>query len=253
MRVTLLGTGTSCGVPALGCTCEVCTSRDPHDARLRSSALVETHQTRLLIDPGPDFRQQMLHQPFRKIDGLLVTHSHYDHIGGIDDIRPYCQFGRVHVYANEGTAKTIRHNFPYFFAEHRYPGVPNIKLHEILPHVPLLIGDLKVVPIEVMHGKLPILGYRIGRFAYITDMKTMAAEEYDYLEGVDILVINALRFGPEHMSHQLVSDAIKVAGRVGAKRTYLTHACHEIGLHSEVDHQLPYNIRMAYDGLVIKL
>ena len=248
MRLTFLGTGTSCGVPVIGCQCEVCQSTDPRDKRLRCSALVETDTTRLLIDCGPDFRQQILPQPFRKIDGILITHSHYDHMGGMDDIRPYCQFGEMNVYADPIARKGMLEMLPYCFAEHRYPGVPAIGLHEIHPHELLHIGDLDIMPIEVMHGKLPILGYRIGPLAYITDMKTINESEYAYLEGTELLVVNALRFIKPHHSHQLVDDAIAFARRVGAKRTLLIHVCHDVGLHEEVNRKLPADIQLAYDG-----
>ncbi len=253
MRLTFLGTGTSCGVPVIGCQCRVCQSADPHDKRTRCSALVETEQTRLLIDCGPDFRQQILPQPFRKIDGILITHSHYDHMGGMDDIRPYCQFGEINVYADPIARKAMLQMLPYCFAENRYPGVPAIGLHEILPHVPLHIGDIDIMPIEVMHGMLPILGYRIGKLAYITDMKTIADSELQYLEGTEVLVVNALRFTKPHHSHQLVDDAIQFARRVGARHTLLIHVCHDIGLHEEVNHILPQGVELAYDGQVLEI
>ena len=251
MRLTFLGTGTSCGVPVIGCQCKVCQSTDPHDKRTRCSALVETETTRLLIDCGPDFRMQILPQPFRKIDGILITHSHYDHMGGMDDIRPYCQFGEINVYADPLARQSMLEMLPYCFAEHRYPGVPAIGLHGIHPHEPLHIGDLEVVPIQVMHGKLPILGYRIGKLAYITDMKTIDEDEMPYLEGTELLVVNALRFDKPHHSHQLVDDAIAFARRVGARQTYLIHSCHDIGLHAEVNAALPSEIQLAYDGQIV--
>lgn len=253
MKLTFLGTGTSCGVPVIGCQCEVCRSADPKDKRTRCSALVETENTRLLIDCGPDFRQQILPQPFRKIDGILITHSHYDHMGGMDDIRPYCQFGEINVYADPFAKESMLEMLPYCFAENRYPGVPAIGLHEILPHVPFGIGDFEIVPFEVMHGKLPILGYRIGPLAYITDMKTINDSEMPYLEGVEVLVVNALRFTKPHHSHQLVDDAIAFAQRVGARRTQLIHMCHDVGLHEEVNRKLPEGIELAYDGQEIML
>ena len=253
MKLTFLGTGTSCGVPVIGCQCEVCQSTDPRDKRTRCSALVETENTRLLIDCGPDFRQQILPQPFRKIDGILITHSHYDHMGGMDDIRPYCQFGEINVYADPFAKESMLEMLPYCFAENRYPGVPAIGLHEILPHVKFNIGDFEILPFEVMHGKLPILGYRIGPLAYITDMKTIDEAEMNYLEGVEVLVVNALRFTKPHHSHQLVDDAIAFAQRVGARRTLLIHMCHDIGLHEEVNQKLPAGIELAYDGQEILL
>lgn len=248
MKLTFLGTGTSCGVPVIGCHCEVCRSEDPRDKRTRCSVLVETDSTRLLVDCGPDFRQQILPQPFRKIDGILITHSHYDHMGGMDDIRPYCQFGEINVYADPIAKEGLLEMLPYCFAANRYPGVPAIGLHEITPHVPLHIGDIEVMPIEVMHGKLPILGYRFGSLTYITDMKTINDSELPYLEGTEILVVNALRFDKPHHSHQLVDDAIAFASRVGARRTLLIHMCHDIGLHEEVNRHLPEGFELAYDG-----
>ena len=253
MKLTFLGTGTSCGVPVIGCQCKVCQSTDPKDKRTRCSALVETESTRILIDCGPDFRQQILPQPFRKIDGILITHSHYDHMGGMDDIRPYCQFGAINVYADPIAKKGMLEMLPYCFAENRYPGVPAIGLHEIHPHKPLQIGNMEVMPIQVMHGKLPILGFRIGKLTYITDMKTIDDGELKYIEGTELLVVNALRFDKPHHSHQLMDDAIAFARRVGAKRTLIIHVCHDVGLHEEVNRILPEGIQLAYDGQEIYL
>lgn len=251
MKITFLGTGTSCGVPVIGCNCEVCRSTDPKDKRLRCSILVETETTRLLVDAGPDFRQQILSQPFRKIDGILVTHSHYDHVGGMDDIRPYCQFGEINVYADGIAKEGMLSMLPYCFAANRYPGVPQIGLHEIEAGKAFKIGDIDILPIRVMHGKLPILGYRFGRFAYITDMKTMDDDQAALLEGVDTLCVNALRFEKPHHSHQLVDDALAFAQKVGAKRTLITHVCHDVGLHEEVNKKLPDGAELAFDGQVI--
>lgn len=253
MKLTFLGTGTSCGVPVIGCQCKVCQSADPKDKRTRCSALVETETTRILIDCGPDFRQQILPQPFRRIDGILITHSHYDHMGGMDDIRPYCQFGAINVYADTLAKKSMLQMLPYCFAENRYPGVPAIGLHEIFPHQPLHIGDLEIIPIQVMHGKLPILGYRIGKLAYITDMKTIDDSELKYIEGTELLVVNALRFDKPHHAHQLMDDAIAFARKVGAKHTLIIHVCHDVGLHQEVNKRLPEGIELAYDGQEIYL
>ena len=252
MRLTFLGTGTSCGVPTIGCQCYTCTSKDPHDKRLRCSALVETESTRILIDCGPDFRQQIMPQPFRKIDGILITHAHYDHMGGMDDIRPYCQFGEINVYADSIARLGLLQMLPYCFAEHRYPGVPAIQLHEIHKHEPLRIGDLEIMPIEVMHHDLPILGYRIGRLAYITDMKTIDNGELEYLKEVDTLVVNALRQKPHH-SHQTLDEAVAFAKKIGARQTWLIHSSHHIGRHEEVNASLPSDIQMAYDGQIIEI
>ncbi|MBR1688134.1 MAG: MBL fold metallo-hydrolase [Prevotella sp.] len=253
MRLTFLGTGTSCGVPTIGCQCRVCTSADPHDKRLRCSALVETEQTRLLIDCGPDFRQQIMPQPFRRIDGILITHSHYDHVGGLDDIRPYCQFGVINVYADPISCQAMLQMLPYCFAANRYPGVPAIQLNQVHKHEPLQIGDLEILPIEVMHGALPILGYRIGSLVYITDMKTIDDGELPYLKDVDTLVVNALRVTEPHHAHQLLDDAVSFAQRIGARRTLLIHSSHDIGLHEEVNEQLPEGIEMAYDGQIVEI
>ena len=252
MKLTFLGTGTSCGVPTIGCQCRVCQSTNPKDKRLRCSALVETAHTRLLIDCGPDFRQQMMGQPFRRIDGILITHAHYDHMGGMDDVRPYCQFGEINVYADPIARKGLLEMLPYCFAEHRYPGVPAIGLHEIHKHKAFTIGDFNILPIEVMHHDLPILGYRIGPLTYITDMKTINDEELLYIEGTELLVVNALREKPHH-SHQTLTDAVRFARRVGARQTYLIHSSHDIGLHDEINAQLPSDIQLAYDGQVVEV
>lgn len=252
MKLTFLGTGTSCGVPTIGCQCYTCTSPDEHDKRLRCSALLETDSTRLLIDCGPDFRQQIMAQPFRKIDGILITHAHYDHMGGMDDVRPYCQFGEINVYADPIARKGLLEMLPYCFAENRYPGVPAIGLHEIHKHEPFTIGDFTIMPIEVMHGKLPITGYRIGPLTYITDMKTIDEGELQYIEGTEILVVNALRQQPHH-SHQTLDDAVTFAQRVGARRTLLIHSSHHIGLHEAVNRRMPAGIEMAFDGQMIEI
>ncbi|WP_311442450.1 MBL fold metallo-hydrolase [Hoylesella enoeca] len=253
MRLTFLGTGTSGGVPALGCDCAVCRSTDPHDKRLRTAALLETKTTRILIDSGPDIRQQLLAQPFRKIDGVLLTHIHYDHVAGIDDLRPHCVFGNIDIYADTNTVGGLKQTMPYCFTDKLYPGVPLLKLHTIVPHQHLRIGDIALTPIRVMHDQLPILGYRFGKLAYITDMKTIDASELKYLRGVETLVVNALRFEKEHHSHQLVADAIKFSHRIGARRTFLIHVTHQIGFHEVANHRLPENFQIPYDGMAIEV
>ena len=253
MKVTLLGTGTSGGVPSIGCNCNVCRSNDPRDKRLRCSALVETETTRVLIDCGPDFRQQILPYPFQRFDGILLTHIHYDHVAGIDDLRPFCVFGDLELYANQSTVNSLHTTMPYCFTEHLYPGVPRLNLHVAQKHQPFMIGDIEVMPIEVMHHQLPILGYRLGSFAYITDMKTIADEEIAYLQGTEVLVVNALRFAPSHHSHQTVDEAIAFARRIGARRTLIIHVNHHVGLHAEVNKQLPEGVELAYDGQVIEI
>lgn len=253
MRLTFLGTGTSVGVPTIGCSCKVCKSNDPRDRRTRCSAMVETEQTRIVIDCGPDFREQMLRQEFRKIDAVLVTHSHYDHVGGMDDLRPFCQFGDINVYSDSISEKSLRSMMPYCFVEHPYPGVPKISLHEIHPHQELKINELTVIPLQVMHDKLPILGYKIGRLAYITDMKTIPEGEIDNLQDIDYLVVNALRFTKSHHSHMLVDEALEFARKTSAKQVFLTHMCHDIGLIDEANAALPQGVQLAYDGLSVEI
>lgn len=253
MKLTFLGTGTSVGVPTIGCRCKVCQSHDQHDKRLRCSAMVETEKTRIVIDCGPDFREQMMHQEFRKIDAMLITHSHYDHVGGVDDLRPFCVFGDIDVYADPISEKSLRQTMPYCFAEHLYPGVPKIRLHQLNPHEELKVNELTVLPFRVMHDKLPILGYKIGKLAYITDMKTIPEEEIALLQDIDVLVVNALRFTKEHHSHMLVDEALAFAKRTSAQRVFFTHMCHDIGLHDEVNKILPDGITLAYDGETVEI
>ena len=247
MKVTILGSGTSTGVPEIGCGCEVCTSTDPRDFRLRSSALIEEGDCRLLIDCGPDFRTQMLNRPFRKIDAVLLTHKHYDHTGGLDDLRPFCRKGDIPIYANEETVEHVKSVLPYCFSDIKYPGIPNLMLHKI--EGSFSIGDINIQPIRVFHGRLSILGYRMGAFAYITDMSFIEPEELDKLTGVDTLVINALRFSKPHGSHQTLLEAYKVINRINPRKVYFTHMMHHIGLHAKIEKVLPANMHLAYDGL----
>lgn len=252
MKLTFLGTGTSTGVPVIGCPCKVCQSKDPRDKRFRTAALLESETTRILIDCGPDIRMQLLRVPFKKIDGVLLTHEHYDHTGGLDDLRPFCYaFGDLKIYANQQTVDMVYHNFPYCFAEHPYPGVPKFDMNVIEKHKPFHIGDIEVMPIEIMHDKLKILGYRFGTLAYITDMKSIADEELPYLDGVKTLVVNALRWEKPHHSHMLVSDAIAFSRKIGATKTYLIHVTHDIGLYDEANSRLPEGFLFPYDGMEI--
>ena len=250
MQVTFLGTGTSTGIPQIGCTCSVCTSTDPRDSRLRTSAIVEIEGKNILIDCGPDFRQQMLRFHIKRIDAVLVTHIHYDHTGGIDDLRPFGENGTVPIYLEPSVAEGIRNRLPYCFADHRYPGVPDIPLQEISVGQAFSVNRTEVLPLRVMHGRLPILGYRIGQLGYITDMLTMPEESYEQLAGIDVLVVNALRIAT-HPTHQNLEEALAVAQRIQAKKTYFIHMSHDMGLHAEVEKNLPENIHLAFDGLDI--
>ncbi|MBQ9640282.1 MAG: MBL fold metallo-hydrolase [Bacteroidaceae bacterium] len=250
MHITILGTGTSTGVPQIGCTCPTCTSADPRDKRLRCSAIVEAEGKRILIDCGPDFRQQMLRTQFKPFDAVLITHEHYDHVGGLDDLRPYSIFGDVHIYADALSAKHLTERLPYCFIpkERRYPGVPALDLRVATPHVPIRVGGLEIIPLLVMHGKLPILGYRIGNMAYITDMKTLPDEELPLLRGIDTLVLNALRHEP-HPTHQTIEEAVAFARSLGSPETYLIHMSHHIQPHAQEEALLPAGFHLAYDGL----
>ena len=255
MKVTVLGTGTSGGVPQIACECSTCRSKDPCDNRLRCSTLIEEGDTALLIDCGPDFREQMIRLGrMPKIHDIVLTHEHFDHVGGIDDIRPGVLFGDVRIYAEDNVSEHLKSRIPYCFTpeDKRYPGVPAITLEHMEPHKPINVGPLEIIPIRVMHGELPIVGFRIGKLAYITDMKSMPETEWKYLEGVELLIVNALHYR-NHKAHQSVNEAIAFARKVGAKSTYFIHMSHFILPHEEADRMLPPDMHFAYDGLVLDI
>jgi phosphoribosyl 1,2-cyclic phosphate phosphodiesterase len=251
MRITILGTGTSQGIPVITCNCAVCQSDDPRNKRLRVSVLIETGDKTIVIDSGPDFRYQMLRAKVKDLDAILYTHEHKDHVAGLDDIRPfnYLLKKNIDIYATERVQQALKKEFSYIFAEVHYPGLPQIDLHTITNQV-FDVGDTKIIPIEIMHYKLPILGYRIGDFTYITDAKTVSESSMEKIRGTKILVVNALQREP-HISHFTLDEAMAFAERVGAETTYLTHISHNLGLHAEVEKELPNHIKLAYDGLII--
>ncbi len=250
MKLKFLGTGTSTGVPQIGCDCAVCQSEDAHDKRLRTSVLVSIGETNIIIDCGPDFREQMLRNGSPKLEALLITHSHYDHVSGIDDLRPYCKIGDgFPIYCKSDVATDLKERVPYCFAEHPYPGVPALNINEISTK-PFKIGDIEILPLPVMHYKLPIVGYKIGNLAYITDAKIIPDSTIEILRGIDTLVINALRT-KEHISHMTLAQALDVINEIKPRVAYLTHLSHDMGLHNEVSRRLPEDIRIAYDGLSV--
>ncbi len=251
MKIRFLGTGTSTGIPEIGCTCQVCQSSDKRDKRLRASVLIEEKGRNILIDCGPDFREQMLDLPFRKIGGVLLTHEHYDHVGGLDDLRPFSKFGDVCIFAEKKVSNSIQRRMPYIFVKEKYPGVPRLEMIEI-KNEPFFVDDVPVVPIRIMHYTLGIFAYRIGQFAYITDMKSIPDEELPKLRDLDILVVNALRIS-EHLSHQNLEQALAFADHVRAKATYFIHMSHDMGLHAVMEKTLPANVFFAYDGLELEI
>ncbi|MEO8962665.1 MAG: MBL fold metallo-hydrolase [Ginsengibacter sp.] len=253
IRITFLGTGTSSGIPMIACGCEVCISTDQKNKRLRSSILVQSESTTLLVDTTPDFRTQMLRENVKKLDAILFTHPHKDHVAGLDDIKAYNYFQQkpMEVYANELTQEALRREFSYIFAENKYPGIPSINLHTIADQ-PFVIGDITVIPIQVWHLKMPVLGFRFGDFTYITDANRIEEKEKEKIKGSKILVLNALR-KKEHISHFTLAQAIDLVKELNIPKAFFTHISHQLGLHDDVSKELPSGIQLAWDGLQIDI
>ena len=249
MIITFLGTGTSQGVPVIGCSCAVCQSLDFRDQRLRTSIHIAVQGQSFVVDTGPDFRMQMLREGIKKLDAVLFTHEHKDHTAGLDDIRPFnfYQQADIPIFGRLAVLEQLQREYAYIFNEKRYPGVPQVDCVEI-DHNPFQINGIGITPIPVLHYKLPVLGFRIGDFSYITDANHIPEESFALLEGTEILVLNALQ-KEAHISHFTLDQAIEQALRIGAKKTYFTHISHRLGLHNEVEKELPEGIFLAYDGL----
>ncbi len=255
MKITFLGTGTSQGIPIIGSDHPVCLSSDPRDKRLRVSVLVEWDDYCYVVDCGPDFRQQMLRAGVSRIDGILFTHEHADHTMGLDDIRPFFfRQGDIPIYAHTRVLGELRQRFPYIFVngKDKYPGAPGVREFEVINNRPVSLGNMKVVPVNVMHNRLQVFGYRFGNFAYLTDVKTITDEEVRKVEGVEVLVINALRIKP-HPSHLNLEEALKMVEKIKPGKAYFTHISHLLGFHEEVERALPENVFLAYDNLEVKI
>ncbi|MBO4488632.1 MAG: MBL fold metallo-hydrolase [Bacteroidales bacterium] len=253
MKVTLLGTGTSQGVPVVGCQCAVCHSDDPRDSRLRTAAYIEVEGQHILLDAGPDLRMQLLREEITHVDAVLVTHEHKDHLAGLDDIRPiyFMMKEPMHIFALPRVLKVIRKDYDYAFRQHPYPGVPSFVLHPV-NNDPFRVGDVEIIPIHVRHLTLPILGYRIQDVAYITDGSFIAETEMQKLKGLKLLVINALRI-KEHYSHFNLQQALAIIERLQPEQAVITHISHEMGLYQEVSQGLPPHVQIGYDGLTYEI
>lgn len=252
MKVTFLGTGTSMGVPIIGCKCEICQSQNPKDQRFRSSVLVSVDNKNFIVDTGPDFRMQCLKNHVQHIDAVLITHIHRDHIAGLDDIRPFCyqQKAFIPVYGSEYVCQRLERDFSYCFGENRYPGVPDIELHRI-DDQPFEVFGVKVIPIIVMHAKMKVDAYRFDNFTYITDASFISEESVKKIEGTEYLVVNALRKEP-HPSHFTLQQALDLISRINPKHAWITHVGHTLGFYDEVQSTLPENVTLAYDGLQVE-
>jgi phosphoribosyl 1,2-cyclic phosphate phosphodiesterase len=253
LQITFLGTGTSSGVPMIACTCAVCTSTNKKDNRLRSSVMVQYNNTTIVIDTTPDFRYQMLREKVTNVDAILFTHPHKDHIAGLDDIRAYNHFNKaaINVYANELTQAALKREFQYIFAENKYPGIPDIDLNTIDEEV-FYVNEIAITPIKAWHLRMPVLGFRIGDFTYITDANRIEAEEKEKIKGSKILVLNALRH-EEHISHFTLQQAIDLGKELEIPQVYFTHISHQLGLHDDAMATLEEGFQLAYDGLRLQL
>ncbi len=253
LKITFLGTGTSSGVPMIACDCEVCTSSNPKDNRLRSSIMLQSKTTTIVVDTTPDFRYQMLREKVKNVDAIIFTHPHKDHIAGLDDVRAFNYLNEmpVSVYANELTQAALKREFYYVFAEHKYPGIPDINLYTINDE-PFLIGDITVTPIKVWHLHMPVLGFRFGNFTYITDANRIEEQEKEKIKGSEALVLNALRH-KKHLSHFTLQEAIYLAHELNIPQTYFTHISHQLGLHDVVSKTLPEDCALGFDGLEIHI
>lgn len=253
MKITFLGTGTSQGVPVIACNCIICQSEDRRDKRLRTSLLVEAEDQNIVIDAGPDFRQQMLRAEVKQLDSILLTHEHKDHIGGMDDVRAFNYINKkpIDIYSDERVQRAVMREYPYVFSEHKYPGVPQMNLITI-DDKPFQIGNLHIIPVKVHHYRLPVYGFRINDFAYITDANYISEENKGKLTGVKYMVINALR-KEKHLSHFNLSEALDLINEISPRKGYITHISHQMGLHGEVSQELPANVELAYDGLVVDI
>ena len=247
IKVTVLGSGTSKGMPELGCLCDTCQSHDPRDHRLRASIILETMGMRILIDASPDFREQAMREGIEDVDAVLITHSHYDHVGGIDDLRPFCGQKHIPMFVREDVDHDLHARIDYCFYSKKYPGVPTFDMF-VIPNQPFFFKGVKIMPVEVLHGTKPIYGYRIGNFAYITDAKHIPEEELEKLYGLDVLILNCLR-ERDHFAHLNLSEALEIIARLKPRQAYLTHFCHEIGRYEILKSKLPANVAPAYDGL----
>lgn len=251
MKITFLGTGTSQGIPLIACECNVCQSTNPKDKRLRTSALIETDDMTAVIDSGPDFRQQLLRENVKKLDAVVFTHEHKDHIAGLDEVRAfnYLNGKPVDVWATERVQVALHREYPYIFSEEKYPGIPEINLHTIGTS-PFTIHATEWLPVDVLHYRMPVKAFRIGDFGYVTDCNYIHDEEKEKLKGLKVLVINALR-REKHVSHFTLAEALEMLQELKPERAYLTHISHQLGLHDEVSKELPPNVELAYDGLKI--